>query len=227
MRGSRPRSRSTTGAITRNDAPTISDAEYDALRRRYDAIEARFPATAHARISLTQRVGAAPSARFAKVRARGADAVARQRLRRRRTWSISSAASAASCGSAEDDADRLHRRAEDRRPVDVAALRGRRTRHRARRAATAARARTSPPISRTLERHPAAAQGQAVPAVCEVRGEVYMTKQAFVALNERQAAAGEPVFANPRNSAAGSLRQKDPSITASRPLGFSPMPGAR
>ena len=63
-------------------------------------------------------------------------------------------------------------------------------------------------------------KGRNVPEVCEVRGEVYMTKQAFLALNERQKATGDTIFANPRNSAAGSLRQKDPSITASRPLGF-------
>ena len=73
---------------------------------------------------------------------------------------------------------------------------------------------------RTLKDVPQKLKGKNVPAVCEVRGEVYMTKQAFLELNERQKAAGEQIFANPRNSAAGSLRQKDPTITASRPLGF-------
>ena len=63
-------------------------------------------------------------------------------------------------------------------------------------------------------------KGRNVPKVCEVRGEIYMTKGAFLELNERQKASGGQIFANPRNSAAGSLRQKDPAITASRPLGF-------
>nr|HEV8008992.1 NAD-dependent DNA ligase LigA [Bradyrhizobium sp.] len=73
---------------------------------------------------------------------------------------------------------------------------------------------------RTLEDVPQKLWGRNVPDICEVRGEVYMTKQAFLALNERQKAADDTTFANPRNSAAGSLRQKDPGITASRPLGF-------
>jgi DNA ligase (NAD+) len=73
---------------------------------------------------------------------------------------------------------------------------------------------------RTLEDVPKKLKGRNVPDICEVRGEVYMTKKAFLALNKKQVEAGEAPFANPRNSAAGSLRQKDPSITASRPLGF-------
>ena len=73
---------------------------------------------------------------------------------------------------------------------------------------------------RTLEDVPKKLKGRNVPDICEVRGEVYMTKHAFLALNERQKAAEDTIFANPRNSAAGSLRQKDPKVTASRPLGF-------
>jgi DNA ligase (NAD+) len=73
---------------------------------------------------------------------------------------------------------------------------------------------------RTLADVPQRLKGSDIPAICEVRGEVYMTKHAFLALNKRQAETGGQIFANPRNSAAGSLRQKDPSITASRPLGF-------
>src|SRR6202030_2427816 len=73
---------------------------------------------------------------------------------------------------------------------------------------------------RTLKDVPQKLKGRHVPDVCEVRGEVYMTKKGFLALNERHKVAGDTIFVNPRNSAAGSLRQKDPSITASRPLGF-------
>ena len=73
---------------------------------------------------------------------------------------------------------------------------------------------------RTLKDVPKRLKGKGVPAVCEVRGEVYMTKAAFLELNRKQAEAGKQLYVNPRNTAAGSLRQLDPSITASRPLHF-------
>ncbi len=73
---------------------------------------------------------------------------------------------------------------------------------------------------KTIKEVPQKLKGKKTPKICEVRGEVYMTKQAFLELNERQKAAGGELYVNPRNTAAGSLRQKDPAITASRPLGF-------
>src|SRR4029434_9662328 len=72
------------------------------------------------------------------------------------------------------------------------------------------------PNVRTIRDIPQSIRG--APEVMEVRGEVYMSKADFAALNERQEAAGGKVFANPRNAAAGSLRQKDPAVTAARPL---------
>ncbi len=74
------------------------------------------------------------------------------------------------------------------------------------------------PNLRTIDGLPLRLRGEAPPARLEVRGEVYMTQAGFAALNERQAAAGQRIFANPRNAAAGSLRQLDSSITAARPL---------
>jgi DNA ligase (NAD+) len=73
---------------------------------------------------------------------------------------------------------------------------------------------------KTLEDIPKKLKGRGVPKVCEVRGEIYMTKAAFLELNRKQAEAGKQLYVNPRNTAAGSLRQLDPTITASRPLGF-------
>jgi DNA ligase (NAD+) len=73
---------------------------------------------------------------------------------------------------------------------------------------------------KTLEDIPKLLKGSGVPKVCEVRGEIYMTKAAFLELNRKQAEVGKPLYVNPRNTAAGSLRQLDPSITAARPLGF-------
>src|SRR5690606_38255509 len=73
---------------------------------------------------------------------------------------------------------------------------------------------------KTIADLPKTLKGKGWPEVLEVRGEVYMSRRAFMELNERQAARGEKIFANPRNAAAGSLRQLDPEVTARRPLHF-------
>src|SRR5207244_10571194 len=73
---------------------------------------------------------------------------------------------------------------------------------------------------RTLETVPDRLAGQGWPEIIEIRGEVYMERAAFFDFNAERAVAGEPVFANPRNFAAGSLRQLDPTVTAQRPLKF-------
>ena len=200
-----------------DDAPTVSDAEYDELRRRYGAIEARFPQLATGD-SLTQRVGAAPAARFAKVRhavpmlsldnafadADVIDFVGRIRrfLRLRDDEEI--------VFSAEPKIDGLSMslRYQDGQLV-TAATRG-----------DGAEGEDVTANAKTLHDIPKSLKGKGIPSVCEVRGEVYMTKQAFLALNKKQAEAGRPLYVNPRNTAAGSLRQLDAAITASRPLGF-------
>jgi DNA ligase (NAD+) len=198
------------------DAPSVSDAEYDALRQRYNAIEARFPEFVTAD-SPSQKVGAAPSGRFRKVRHAVPmlsldNAFAEQDVldfvgRIERFLKLSDDKIDF---SAEPKIDGLSMslRYEGGELV-TAATRG-----------DGAEGEDVTANIRTLEDVPQKLKGRNVPDVCEVRGEVYMTKKAFLALNERQKAAGDTIFANPRNSAAGSLRQKDPTITASRPLGF-------
>ena len=199
------------------DAPSVSDAEYDRLRQRYSAIEARFPQLRTA-ASLTQRVGATPSARFAKVR------------HAEPMLSLDNA-------FAEDDVRdfvgrvrRFLRLAEDDEiafsaepKIDGLSMSLRYERGTLVTGATRGDGNEGEDVTaniRTLADVPQQLKGGGVPAICEVRGEVYMTKHAFLALNKHQAQVGGQIFANPRNSAAGSLRQKDPSITASRPLGF-------
>src|SRR5580658_9698821 len=200
-----------------DDAPSVSDAEYDALRKRYNAIEARF-LDLRTLESLTQKVGAAPSVRFAKVR----HAVPMLSLdnafadedvidfvgRIRRFLRLPEDEEIAF--SAEPKIDGLSLSLRYQNGVLVTgATRG-----------DGAEGEDVTANVKTLADIPQRLKGKNVPAVCEVRGEIYMTKHAFLALNRKQAEAGAPLYVNPRNTAAGSLRQKDPSITASRPLGF-------
>jgi DNA ligase (NAD+) len=199
------------------DAPTVSDAEYDRLRQRYNAIEARFPQLRTAE-SLTQRVGAAPSARFAKVRhavpmlsldnAFAEEDVVDFVGRIRRFLRLKDDEEIVFSAEPKIDGLSMSLRYEDGVLV-TGATRG-----------DGSVGEDVTANVKTLEDIPRKLKGRSVPSVCEVRGEVYMTKHAFLELNRQQAEAGEPLYVNPRNTAAGSLRQKDASITASRPLGF-------
>jgi DNA ligase (NAD+) len=199
------------------DAPVISDADYDALRARYNALEARFPALRTLE-SLSLKVGAAPIGRFKKVRhavpmlsldnAMTAEDVLDFIARIRRFLKLAEDEKIAFLAEPKIDGLSMSLRYEGGVLV-TGATRGDGT-----------EGEDVTANIRTLKDVPQKLKGRTVPPVCEVRGEVYMTKPAFLALNERQKQAGGQIFANPRNSAAGSLRQKDPSITASRPLGF-------
>ena len=198
------------------DAPTVSDAAYDALRQRNAAIEARFPELVRSD-SPSRRVGAAPLRGFAKVR---------------HAVPMLSLDNAFSDDDVRDFVERIRKflrlgdapivfTAEPK--IDGLSMSLRYEHGRLVRGATRGDGSEGEDVTaniRTLEDVPKALRGRNIPAVCEVRGEVYMAKSAFLALNKRQAEIGGQTFVNPRNSAAGSLRQKDPAVTASRPLGF-------
>ena len=199
------------------DAPTVTDAAYDALRQRNAAIEARFPALIRGD-SPSRRVGAAPTGKFKKVRhavpmlsldnAFTDEDVVGFIARIRRFLKLDETEKVAFSAEPKIDGLSMSLRYEGGELV-TAATRG-----------DGAEGEDVTANIRTIKDVPHKLKGRNVPPVCEVRGEVYMTKGAFLALNERQNASGGQIFANPRNSAAGSLRQKDPAITASRPLGF-------
>src|SRR3954452_23956890 len=200
-----------------NDAPTISDAEYDALRKRYAEIEQRFP-DLRTLESLTLKVGAAPTGRFAKVRhavpmlsfdnAFSEEDVTRFADRIRRFLKLPNDEPLAFTAEPKIDGLSMSLRYENG-ALDTAATRGDGT--------------VGEDVTaniKTLKDVPQDLKGKDIPDIAEVRGEVYMTTADFLALNERQNAGGKELYINPRNTAAGSLRQKDASITASRPLRF-------
>ncbi|GAB1478986.1 NAD-dependent DNA ligase LigA [Paracoccaceae bacterium] len=195
------------------DRPEITDAEYDALKRRNAAIEAAFPALKR-RDSPSDQVGASPADGFGKV----AHAVPMLSLE-----------NAFEDGDVADFDDRVRRylnhdgallfTAEPK--IDGLSLSLRYEGGVLVQAATRGDGEVGENVTenaRTIADIPQRLTG--APAVLEVRGEVYMSHADFAALNERQAAKGDKTFANPRNAAAGSLRQLDATITAVRPLRF-------
>jgi len=200
-----------------SDAPEISDAEYDALRWRNDAIEARFPDLVRPD-SPSTRVGAPASETFAKVRhtvpmlslgnAFDDEEVSEFVTRVRRFLSLKPEDALAFTAEPKIDGLSISLRYETGELVQ-AATRGDGT-----------EGENVTVNVKTIRDIPKRLKGADIPAVAEVRGEIYMSRADFAALNAAQAASGGKVFANPRNAAAGSLRQLDASITAARPLRF-------
>ncbi len=198
------------------DAPSISDAVYDALRARNDAIESLFPDMVRSD-SPSKKVGAAPAAGFRKVR------------HSKPMLSLGNAFIAADVADFLAGVRRFLKLADDE-PIEIVAepkidgLSVSLTYNKGRfvRGATRGDGTEGEDITaniRTLADLPRVIEGN-VPDVLEVRGEVYMGKAAFAELNARQEATGAKIFANPRNAAAGSLRQLNPAVTARRTLGL-------
>ncbi len=202
-------------AYHRDDAPDISDAAYDRLKRRNAEIEARFPDLKRPD-SPSDEVGARPSEGFAKVthavrmlslgNAFDPEDVAAFDTSIRKYLGLSADDPLTYTAEPKIDGLSLSLRYEDGRLVQ-AATRG-----------DGSVGENVTANARTINDIPVEVSG--APAVMEVRGEVYMSHPDFAALNDRQAANGAKQFSNPRNAAAGSLRQLDPEITRSRPLRF-------
>jgi DNA ligase (NAD+) len=199
-----------------HDAPEISDAEYDALVSRNNALEAEFPHLVRAD-SPNKAVGAAPASHLSKVthakpmlsldNAFAEEDVADFVGRVRRFLNLGEDMPVVLTAEPKIDGLSCALRYENGVLVQ-AATRG----DGAVGEDVTANVATIGDIPQTLK-------GSA-PDIFEIRGEIYMAKSDFEALNAAQEAAGEKLFANPRNAAAGSLRQKDPSVTAARPLRF-------
>ena len=197
------------------DAPEIPDADYDALVRENRELEAQFPNLVRAD-SPSKRLGAAPTTALAKVaharpmlsldNAFSDEEVFEFVARVRRFLNLSDDEPVALTAEPKIDGLSCSLRYE-RGQLVLAATRG----------DGMVGEDVTPNVRRISDIPHSVRDG---PEILEVRGEVYMSKADFETLNERQEAAGGKVFANPRNAAAGSLRQKDASITASRPLRF-------
>jgi DNA ligase (NAD+) len=198
------------------DAPTISDAEYDALRLRNAALEERFPELVLAETP-SKRVGAAPQEKFGKVQHRVpmlslGNAFQEREIteflgRVRRFLNLPEATEIEVTAEPKIDGLSISLRYENGTLVQ-AATRG-----------DGAEGENVTANVKTIGDVPEKLTGKA-PAVLEVRGEIYMSHKDFAKLNEKQSQDGDRTFANPRNAAAGSLRQLDSSITAARPLRF-------
>ena len=198
-----------------DDAPELSDADFDALKRRNAQIEARYP-DLRRRDSPSDAVGSAPSDGFGKIR------------HDVRMLSLENAFDAADITDFDDRVRKflghpgtLAYTAEPK--IDGLSLSLRYVNGRLTRAATRGDGETGENVTenaRTIADIPQKLHGENIPALMDVRGEVYMSHADFAALNARGLAKADKTFANPRNAAAGSLRQLDAAITASRPLKF-------
>lgn len=202
-------------AYFEEDAPLVPDADYDAAMRRLQKLEAEYP-TLKLSTSPTQRVGSAPLSSFESV------------THRRPMLSLDNAFS-------REDLSDFHRRVSERLKVhdvsyccepkldgvavSIVYVNGELVL-----AATRGDGSTGENVTaniRTVQNVPLTLEGEGIPSYLEVRGEVVIPTDAFDKMNARASASGEKVFVNPRNAAAGSLRQLDSRITAKRPLSFT------